>query len=141
MIRLWHTMLDMKKYDRAWHEQDIADELSEYHEETRFLKKWSELSDVSYTYSRAKWSGHTLEFPFSKWHLVAGVMYMIPKYTGRWLFFKKAGKRAGSKEPIREVRNPRKVHKLHTIAKRYDIDTEAFQEICEQQLKRWILLP
>lgn len=141
MIRLWHAILDMKKYDRAWHEQDIADELSEYHEETRFFKKWSELSDVSYTYSRAKWSGHTFEFPFSKWHLIVGSIYMIPKYTGRWLFFKRAGKRAGSKELVREVRNPRKVHKLHTIAKKYDLDTEAFQKICEQQLKRWILLP
>lgn len=131
----------MAKFDKAWHEQDLADELGEYNEETHLLKKWSELSDVVYTCTRGRWSGHVMAFPFSRWQFAVGVVYMIPKYSGRWLFFRHAGKRAGARTPMHEVRNPRKTHKLHTIAERHQIDPLVFQEICEKQLKYWPLLP
>jgi len=70
-----------------------------------------------------------------------GVLYMFPKYTGRWLFFRSAGKKAGSTKPVHEVRNPKKTHKLHQIAERNNIDKDKFQVICEKQLRYWILLP
>lgn len=66
---------------------------------------------------------------------------MFPKYSGRWLFFRRAGKKAGAKKALREVRNPKKTHKLHTIAEKNDIDEKLFQKTCEKQLKYWILLP
>jgi hypothetical protein len=66
---------------------------------------------------------------------------MFPKYTGRWLFFRSAGKKMNSKIIIREVRNPKKVNKLHTIAEMYKLDPNKFQIICEKQLKVWPLLP
>lgn len=134
-------MLGMPKHDRKWHEQDLADELAEYNEEVKLMKKWSELSDVVYTCTRSRWSGHALDFPFSRWKFVLGTLYMIPKYTGRWLFFRKAGKKAGSNKVLREVRNPKKTHKLHTIADRYGLDQKKFQRVCEKQLKYWLLLP
>lgn len=39
MITAWHGWLDMPKYDRGWHEQDLADELAEYREEANLFKK------------------------------------------------------------------------------------------------------
>jgi hypothetical protein len=141
MINWWHSLLGMPRHDKAWHEQDLADELGEYNEETLLLKKWSELSDVVYTCTRSRWSGHDIAFPLAGWQYPLGVLYMIPKYTGRYLFFRNAGKRAGSHQPLREVRNPKKTHKLHHIAKKYDLDPIKFQQICEQQLKHWLLLP
>lgn len=141
MIDKWHDLLGMPKHDRAWHEQDLADELAEYREETRLLMKWSELSDVVYTCSRGRWSGHEIAFPLKSWQYPVGVVYMIPKYTGRWLFFRRAGKKAHASGTVREVRNPKKTHKLHHIAGKYDMDENLFQRVCERQLKYWALLP
>lgn len=141
MINLWHSLLRMVKYGKAWHKQDLADELAEYNEETNLFMKWSELSDVVYTCTRARWSGHNIKFPLSKVKFWVGVLYMIPKYTGRWLFFNRAGRKCGTKKPIHEVRNPKKVHKLHIIAERYKIDKKQFQKTCEKQLRYWPLLP
>lgn len=141
MIYRWHTLLGMPKHDKEWHEQDLADELGEYKEETNLIMKWSELSDVVYTCTRGKWSGHDIVFPFSRWQFILGTVYMFPKYTGRWLFFRTAGKKVDDTKTIREVRNPRKTHKLHTIAEKYGIDPILFQEICEKQLHYWLLLP
>lgn len=141
MINLWHNLLGMKKYDKKWHVNDLHDELKEYQDETNLLKKWSELSDVVYTTTRGRWSGHNMVFPFKKWQYYLGIIYMIPKYTLRWLFFYRAGNKIKSPKPIHEVRNPRKTHKLHLIAERNDIDKNDFQKICEKQLKYWPLLP
>lgn len=131
----------MVRYDHAWHKQDLSDELAEYHEETKLLMKWSELSDVVYTCSRGKWSGYDMDFPLKKWQYPVGVIYMIPKYTLRYWFFRQAGKKAGTQEIIREVRNPKKTHKLHIIAERNNVDAKKFQMICERQLRYWPLLP
>ena len=140
-VNTWHNWLDMKKFDRAWHEQDLVDELAEYHEERRLLKKWSELSDVVYTCSRGRWGGYDIPFPFKAWQYYVGVVYMVPKYSGRWLFFRAAGKKAGGQQAMREVRNPKKTHKLHTIAEQHNLDAKKFQAICEAQLRYWPLLP
>jgi len=141
MINKWHKWLAMVQRDQVWYVQDMAEELEEYYDEKHIIKRWSELSDVVYSYTRGRSNGHTLTFPFSSGYLVIGLIYMFPKYTGRWLFFRSAGKKVGSKMPIHEVRNPRKTYKLHEIAERYEVDVKKFQEICETQLKHWVLLP
>ncbi len=130
----------MEKFDKKWHEDDLADELAEYYEETKLVKKWSELSDVVYTCTRGRWGGFDIAFPFSRWQFALGVVYMVPKYSGRWLFFRSAGRKAGASREVHEVRNPKKTHKLHTIAEKYNIGPKHFQEICEKQLKYWLLL-
>ena len=141
MIQKWHTWLDMPKHDKKWHIDDLNDELAEYYEKQSIIHKWSELSDVVYTCTRGIWSGHDIVFPFSKLHYVIGIIYMIPKHTSRYLFYKAAGKKAGSKIELHEVRNPKKTYKLHHIAEKYNIDKDKFQAICEKQLKYWLLLP
>src|SRR3990167_6044224 len=141
MINKWHDMLGMSKHDKRWHEQDLAAELAEYNEETKLCMKWSELSDVAYTCSRGRWGGHEIAFPFSRLKFYVGLIYMFPKYTGRWLFFRQAGKKAHTTQGLHEVRNPKKTHKLHYIAKKYDLDEAKFQKICERQLRYWPLLP
>jgi hypothetical protein len=131
----------MPKNDKQWHIDDMADEFAELQEAQGFIATWSEISDVAYTYSRGKWSGHTVELPISKPKYYVGLMYMYPKYTSRYIFFKRAGKKAGATKQLKEVRNPQKTHKLHTIATNYNIDQAAFQNVCEKQLKYWPLLP
>lgn len=122
-------MLDMPKYDEAWHRQDLADELAEYEEAGGLIDTWSELSDVAYTYTRAKWSGHsTIDFPLSRALLPIGILYMIPKYTLRWRFFRHLGHQFDKNLNISEVRNPKKIEKLKVIAEKYNLDPQQFTE-------------
>ena len=141
MLNIWHNWLDMEKHDRAWYVRDIEDEYEELTEAESWLEKWSELSDVVYTVSRARWNGYELESPLTTIQKVVGVKYMIPKYSLRWLFFYRAGKKCGSVQKVTEVCNPKKVHKLHSIADLYDINPNDFTEVCQRQLKYWPLLP
>ncbi len=138
LINLWHTALDMKKYDLAWHENDIQDELAELSEERGLINRWSEYSDVAYTYTRANWSGFKLELPITRPMFIVALVYMFPKYTLRWWFFKRAGKKFG--KTIHEVRNPKKIAKLHIIAERNNIEPKKFEQVCTRQLRYWPLL-
>lgn len=138
----WFNWLNVPKFDEQWHRDDMADELAEYHEAPNLLYRISEASDVVYTYERTKWSGYTdVRFPLSRKAYIAGLLYGAGKYTSRFLFFRVAGMRVGSPDPVRNVRNPRKTHKLHAVAVEAGVDPVAFQKICEKQLKYWPLLP
>ncbi len=141
LINHWHTKLNMPKYDEEWHKADLADELAEYEEAIFFVDIWSELSDVVYTYTRAKWSGHTnINFPLSNWQFYLGVIYMIPKYSLRWRFFRNLGHQFDKNLNITEVRNPKKIEKLKNIAEKYNLNPDAFQIQAEKMLKRSFLL-
>lgn len=141
LIHKWHSYLDMPKHDIDWHLQDIKDELEELKEAEGLIHKWSEVSDVVYTYTRAKWSGHKeLEFPLRRTHFYIGLIYMFPKYTLRWKFFRKIGKSFDKNLKITEVRNPKKIHKLEDIANKYNLDKDIFKSRSEKLLKRWVLL-
>lgn len=141
LIYKWHSYLSMPKYDINWHLQDIKDELEELKEAKGWIYKWSEISDVVYTYTRAKWSGHNqIEFPLKKIHFYVGLLYMFPKYTLRWKFFRKIGKKFNKDLNISEVRNPRKIHKLEEIAKRYNLDSDEFKNEAQKLKKMWIFL-
>lgn len=141
LLKKWHDMLNMPKYDEAWHKQDMADELAEYKEANGLIDTWSELSDVAYTYTRAQWSGHdTIEFPLSRIKLVIGLLYMFPKYTFRWKFFRDLGHTFDKNLLISEVRNPKKIEKLKVIAEKYDLDPEAFQQRAQELMRYRILL-
>lgn len=141
IVRRWHTWVNQPKKSEDWHRSDIADELAELQEASRLIHKWSELGDVVYTVTRARWSGHALEFPISKYGRVLGYIYMFPKFSSRTLFFRRAGRKAGAKKRIESVRNPKKSHKLHKIAEQNNIDPVIFVKVCERQRKYWPLLP
>ena len=141
LLNKWHDMLDMPKYDKAWHQQDMADELAEYYEATGLIHTWSELADIAYTFTRARWSGHrTIDFPISKTLLLLGILYMLPKYTLRWRFFRRLGHYFDKNLHINEVRNPYKVHKLAVIAEKYNLDSVLFQIQAEKMLRHTFLL-
>lgn len=141
LIHFWHSVLDMAKYDEAWHRQDLADEVREYEESRGMVSRWSELSDVVYTCTRGWWSGHRgLQFPLSRFKYFLGALYMIPKYTLRWLFFLRVGHVLDPRVAVHEVRNPTKSHKLREIAERNGLDPEAFERECMQRYKSWIFL-
>ncbi|MFH1632301.1 MAG: hypothetical protein ABIA47_04805 [bacterium] len=141
ITHLWHTILGMPKQDEAWHRQDVADEMDELKEARGFFARWSELSDVAYTVTRAWWSGHeSIKWPWSRRRRWWGSLYMFPKYTLRWLFFWILGKRFDRRLGMTEVRNPAKVHKLHEIAERNGIDPVNFERAAKRLLRFWPLL-
>lgn len=140
-IYWWHTKLDMPKHDLAWHKQDIDDELNELREARELLYKWSELSDVVYTYTRARWSGHNdIVFPFGKINFYLGCLYMFPKYSLRWCFFRTLGKQFDKNLDIIEVRNPEKTEKLNDIAIKYGLDVIEFKKRADKLRSRWVFL-
>ncbi len=141
IVERWHTWVNQPKFDKAWHEQDVADELQELREARGLIARWSELSDVVYTVTRARWSGHVLTYPIPRWQVPAGYLYMYPKYSSRALFFRRAGKKAGAPQVVQSVRNPRKVQKLEKIAELNGVDPAVFVDVCTQMLRRWPLLP
>ncbi len=141
LINKWHTLLGMPQYDAAWHKQDMADELAEYLEASGFIETWSELSDVVYTYTRATWSGHTsIEFPLSKMLIPFGIIYMIPKYSLRWKFFRDLGHCFDTNLSISEVRNPKKIEKLRVIAEKYNLDPDLFTKKALELMERRVFL-
>lgn len=141
IVQRWHDWVNQPKHDKAWHEQDIADELAELREARGIVSRWSEMSDIVYTVTRGRWSGHDLSYPIPKSYVLLGHIYMYPKYTSRAVFFRRAGKKAGARKLLQSVRNPKKVHKLETIATENGIDPAHFVKVCEDQLRRWPLLP
>lgn len=142
LTHLWHTLLGMQKHDLAWHKKDLADEYLEYEEARRPMEKWSELSDVVYTYTRAKWSGHTrIPRPVGRLPFLLGHLYMFPKYSLRWLFFVSLGKSLKSPTLVRCVRNPKKTHKLHALADEFHLDRKAVEKLAKKRLRYWPLLP
>jgi hypothetical protein len=141
IIKKWHDKLSMPRYDLEWHKQDIADEHAEYDEAIDVICKWSELSDVVYTYTRAQWSGHTdIKFPFNNIQFIIGAIYMFPKYSLRWKFFNTLGKKFDKALKITEVRNPHKIEKLHNIAEKYNLDSVKFKQEAQNLMKWWLFL-
>jgi len=141
LINYCHSILNLPKQDEAWHRKDIQEELIECQEAEGFYETWSELSDLSYTYTRSIWSGYkSIKFPLSTFHLVFGIVYMIPKYTLRWYFFRKLGYQFDKNLQISEVRNPKKTEKLVDIAKKHQLDPNLFRERAEKLLQKRILL-
>ncbi len=141
IVQKWHSWLRQPVFDRTWHESDVADELLELHQAKSLLYKWSEMSDVVYAVSHGRWSGHDLAYPIPQYQVMLGFVYMYPKYTSRAVFFRRAGKKAGITRPLQSVRNPKKIHKLQTIAIEHHIDPKLFVGICQAQARRWPLLP
>ena len=141
IINYWHSILDMPKRDFEWHKADVLEELQEFNEARGLINKWSELSDVVYTYTRACWSGHkTMEYPLSKISFFMGLLYMFPKYTLRWRFYRVLGKKIDKNVKIAEVRNPKKIEKLEKIARKYNLNPQQFTDEAKKLIKRWIFL-
>lgn len=136
----WHNHLDMPKHDLSWHKQDIKDEIEELEEARGFVDRWSEYSDICYTYTRALWSGHgELKLPINYFFYLTGLIYMFPKYTLRWNYYHKLGYKFGN-DKVHEVRNPKKVSKLEVIAEKYGFDKEKFVTEALKLLKKSFFL-
>lgn len=143
IVRLWHALLRMEKKTAAFHHQDLADELAEYEEAKGqgIIARWSEMADVVYTYTRGKYDGKVddLHFPLLWYQYLIGSLYMYPKYTLRWLYFVYIGKKFG--KVIHEVRNYKKIEKMHHIAEKYHIDPVAFVACAKKLSRIWPLIP
>lgn len=140
VFKRWHDLLNMPKRDKMWHIKDIAAEHQELQDAEGWINRWSEYSDVAYSVTRGRWSGHDIESPLNRREFYYGSIYMFPKYTLRYMFYRRAGKKLGARRPLHEVRNPKKLNKLHHIAKEYDLDPHEFAALCEKRLRYWPLL-
>ncbi len=142
VLSFWHRLLDMEKFDEAWHRSDIADEMEELNEAEGFFNRWSELSDVVYTVTRAQfWSKISgIRWPLRKRDYWWGMLYMFPKYTLRWCFFNFCGKLTDRSKKVHAVRNPKKIHKLHLIAEEAGVPKKKFEKICRRWVRVWPLL-
>ena len=141
IINKWHSILDMPIKDYYWHQADVLEELRELEEAEGLINKWSELSDVAYTYTRAHWSGHTdIEFPFTKTNFYIWLLYMFPKYSLRYGFYRVLGKKIDKNVKLKEVRNPKKIDKLKHIALKYNLDPEKFTKEAKKLMRRWVFL-
>ena len=127
----------MNKKDIDWHKQDITDELAELEEAVGFVDRWSEKSDVVYTVTRARWTGHDIAYPIGKKDQLLGRAYMYPKYTLRFMFFRRAAKKVDPTSDIRQVRNPKKAHKLYHIAEKHGLPADEFVKTCQKQYRYW----
>ncbi len=67
-----------------------------------------------------------------------GLLYMFPKCTLRWKFYRALGKKFD--RDITEVRNPRKTEKLKHIARKYNLDEDLFEAEAKKLMKKWIFL-
>ena len=118
------------------------EEVEELRHARGFFFTWSEISDVVYDYTRGRWGGYRdIKFPLPRWQFFVGVIYMIPKYTLRCLFFYIAGRSAGATIPLHAVQNPRKEEKLRKIAVRNKLEPERFVKECRRLIRWWPLLP
>ena len=140
VYRKWHDFLGMPKKSIEWHRQDVADEYAELDKARGPINRWSEYSDVVYTVTRARWGGYAMDSPLSRRAFIYGSLYMFPKYTLRYLFFRQAGKKLHATRPLHEVRNPQKTHKIHYVANKYELDPAKFAAVCKKQLRYWPLL-
>lgn len=141
ITRIWHSVLGMEQKDEAWFRKHIRQELIELMEAQTVMEKWSELADVVYAVTRAKWNKHErIQFPLTKRAYAVGWVYMIPKHTSRWLFYRVAGGRVRRGVRMKVVRNPLRTEKLHAVAQKYEVDPARFEHVCKQQLRWWPLL-
>ena len=141
IINKWHSILNMPIKDYYWHQADVLEELREFEEANGLINKWSELSDVAYTYTRAHWSGHKdIEYPLSKINFYVGLLYMFPKYSLRYGFYRVLGKKIDKNVKLKEVRNPIRAEKLEHIARKYKLDPVKFKIEAEKLMKRGVFL-
>ena len=140
-ISIWHKWLGMSHHDHDWHVGDMADEYEEYIQAKGFFNTWSEMSDVVYTYTRGRCYDDckNLKNPFGFFKTLLGLVYMYPKYTLRWSFYRFVGKKFGKN--ICEVRNYKKEWKLDHIAEKNNIPKDEFKEAVNKYKKYWLFLP
>lgn len=145
-IHYWLRVLNLPRQSQAsWHRNRLREELQEHRHAEAGWSKLSETADVLFSAKRAQHDG----FPIRSLHSLAGIrvapvyVYMVAKYTSRWLFFRAAAFACHAKNysSVREVINPIKDHKVAEVASRHQIDPQRFQRACRQLRQVWPLLP
>jgi len=72
--------------------------------------------------------------------LSLGLMYMFPKYTLRYFFWRAVGRGCGG-VAICEVRNPNKAHKRAAIARQYGVEVDVLERSYQRTRVFFFLLP
>lgn len=146
LLRQWFGLLGLSRQSPpSWYRDRLREELSERRTATTRLAKLSETSDVFFAIIRAQHDGFAVRKlpPFSTSCHALVYMYMVPKYTLRWQFYRLAARLCNTPNHKRvcEVVNPGKDHKLEEVAFRHRIDPPAFVRVGRQLRRFWPLMP
>lgn len=144
LLSCWHGGLGLQRQVlRSWHCDRLREEELELREARTYLEKISEASDVLFSISRARHDGFDIQpLPsfFDRRYMLA-YLYMVGKFSSRWLFFMSASLLCRAPHAVREVVNPTKDEKLLQVATRHRIDPIRFTRVCRKLLRIWPLLP
>ena len=143
-LTLWHAALGLQRQGpRSWHSDRLREEVQELDEARTYVEKVSEASDVLFTISRARHEGfdiRPLPSLFDRKYTLA-YLYMVGKFSSRWLFYLTASLICRAPHAVREVVNPTKEEKLFLVAARHQLDPTKFTRVCRKLLRIWPLLP
>jgi len=160
LIPTWHDLLKLKQHHQKWHRSDVIAELDEFRAvkslPARSLSRFSELADVVFTSTRALHAGYHVPDVtglFSDRVLLSLSLYMICKYSSRFILFRTAAAHVKYDQErrmvrawmavahVREVRNPDKVEKVREIAMQYGLNPGSFEAKIRLWRRWWPLLP
>lgn len=143
-LKLWHGGMGLQRQvPCSWHGDRLREEEQELGEARTYLEKLSEASDVLFTISRAQHDGfdiRPLPSLYDRKYTLA-YLYMVGKFSSRWLFYMTASLLLRAPHAVREVVNPTKNEKLLQVAIRHQVDPVRFTRVCLKLLRIWPLLP
>src|SRR5579872_2065172 len=132
-ITCWHQWLGMPIREPEWYQQDYEEEYQEFLKANSYIERLSEASDLAYILTRSHCQcgpQNLLKNTFQLcsqvgwWTLIGGLLYMIPKYTLRSLFYRHLGFCLGIS--LRDVRNPT-WNKVSRLLASQDINSSILQ--------------
>lgn len=147
LLRRWHDKLGLSRQNsRSWHINRIREERGELHAAKTNLEKISEASDVFFSISRSRYDGFPLlklPHPVTPPCNVLVYVYMVAKFTLRWMFYRRVATYCHSTgcKSVREVVNPSKDAKLAEVASRHNIDPSELIRVARKLRRVWPLLP
>ncbi|TVY36048.1 hypothetical protein LOCC1_G007975 [Lachnellula occidentalis] len=136
LLRRWHKMLNLRHQSPpSWYQDRLDEEILEVSAATSRVEVLSETSDVLFSIIRARYDGFPVQEPLMivnvNYRRFSVYMYMLAKFTMRWLFYRTAAYlcKAGNCGSVCEVVNPGKGHKRRAVARRHCIDPERFERL------------
>ncbi|OJD21181.1 hypothetical protein ACJ73_07483 [Blastomyces percursus] len=147
-LRFWYGKLRLPPQSTpSWYQDRLREELQERRLAKVPWQKLSEMSDVLFAITRARYDvilaiAPKLPFIFAPRYVFV-YTYMLAKYTSRWMFYRTAAIicNAPRWDLVCEVVNPSKDHKLEEVASRHRMDPAKFRRVCRQLWRLWPRLP
>ena len=146
LLKGWYKSLGLiPQTSPGWYRDRLREELVERRYAETSWRRLSETSDIFFTITRAEYDGFSLRSSpsLSSTRYISVYMYMISKYSMRWLFYRAAAYMSGARrlDLMCEVVNLARDRKLEEMAQRHHLDPNSFKELGRQLRRVWPLLP